>query len=441
MTKLLCDKNKQPSLYIADVKFNVIDKKNKITGRLLLEKIPILLTSEGKIPIINKQNFEYDLIKYSGIKDSSNISIIDIFNIKFSSELRYDFYTKENFKINNNNTNNNITMDNEIIKVAKDYINRGFSVIPVNSAKEPTIPNWTIYQTRQMTIEEVETNFKNAKNIAVLCGGASRLFCLDVDSKYDLSGTLFNDLKRKTPNSILKKLYCQKTKNNGYHLVCIVPSSKLNGNEKLAMRHTTTQEKHITYLEEYQDPKTRDNALKTAINDKYRVLLETRSGSPEKSGGYFLVPPSEGYEYIYGEFKEINEDEYDILIETARSFNEVIVKKIEFKTFESTQWIKSPFDHFNESGDVISLLENNGWKIYSDKGRYWKLKRPGKTSTKYSANFDTETRIFNVFSTSTSFDIGKGYSPTGVFIHLECNDNEKEAYSKLLELGWGISNV
>lgn len=327
-----------------------------------------------------------------------------------------------------------------MIKIAKSYLKQGFSVIPVTLQKIPAIPSWGKYQKEAMTLEEADEHFKDAKAIAVLCGGKSRLFCLDADMKYDLSGDLWERFKKALPNSLMKKLYCQKTKNSGFHLVCIVPETRLFGNEKFASRYTTPEERHKTYMEAYSSVRTRDASLNIAVNDKNRVLFESRSGTPEQAGGYFLIPPSPGYEKVYGKFQEISEEEYDILVETARSFNEVVVEKTLGKDFDNIQWAVSPFEHYNSEGDVIDLLSDYGWTLVSDRGRLWRLKRPGNSPTKDSAIYDTETKILNVFSTSTSFDVGRGYSHTGVFIHLACKDDEKVGYRKLVERGWGKRN-
>lgn len=326
----------------------------------------------------------------------------------------------------------------DLRKIAKKYISEGFSVIPVTLNKEPALYSWIEFQERQMTDEEIEKHFLNADGIAVLCGGPWRLFCLDVDLKYDLTGDIFERFKKEVPKEILKKLYVQKTKNNGYHLVAKVPSTRLFGNQKFASRYTTPEEKHGTYLDYFYDPITRPNALKIASNDISRVIFESRSGTPESAGGYFLVPPSHGYEKVYGKIGEITEDEYDILTDTARSFEEVVKEKTLYKRVQSGSWEITPFDMFNQEYDALGLLLKYGWTIRGKHtGRYVRLKRPGKAASKDSAIFDTSTKVFNVFSTSTSFNVGVGYPPASLFIELECNGDEKEGYDRIVYMGYG----
>lgn len=327
---------------------------------------------------------------------------------------------------------------NDIVNIAKKFISNGYSVIPVSKRKTPTIPSWNKYKKEPMTIIEAEEHFKNAWGIALLCGGKSRVFCLDADMKYDLSGDLFERFKKSVSKELLKKMYFQKTMNNGFHLCCIVPKNCLRGNEKFASRETTVYEKHQTYIENFNDPTKRDKALNIAIQDKTRVLFESRSGSENESGGYFLLPPSPGYEKIYGKFQEITEDEYEELTSVARSFNEVIdVIKPVIKHSENIDWMTTPFEDYNANGDVINLLLRYGWDISHESNSKIRLKRPGKVYSKDSAIFNKESNILNVFTTSTSFDVSKGYNPSQILSHLEFNDDMKETYQHLINLGYG----
>ncbi len=325
------------------------------------------------------------------------------------------------------------------VKVAKGLLKKGYPVLPVSNTKIPTIPNWRKYQKELMPLEVAEKEFENVESIAIFCGGPWRIFCLDIDTKYDLSGTLFEDLKKAVPNSILRKGMCQRTQSGGYHLVFKVPASRLLKNEKFASRHTTADEKHETYLKAYRKQETKDIALKIAMHDKSRVLLESRSGTEECAGGYFLIAPSPNYEILGGKIGELTEGEYDILVETARSFNqfvteERIIKESEYKT----QWTKTPFEHYNEEGDALQVLYNNGWsKVYS-KGKDVKLKRPGSTHTKDSAYFDTERNMFFCYSTSTVFEANKGYNAASLYILVEHEGNAVEAYKSLIAKGWGV---
>lgn len=326
----------------------------------------------------------------------------------------------------------------ELAEYAKKFINKGYSVIPVNSRKNPTIPKWGRFQVNPMSLQECDELFSGAKGIAVLCGGKSRLFCMDFDLKYDLSGDLFKRFKKAVPKEILEKAYVQKTINNGYHMVFKAPDTRLFGNEKFAARYTTEYEQHDTYMEAFRDVDTRSKALKIASNDKSRVLIESRSGSATVCGGYFLIPPSFGYEYIYGKFTEISEEEYDILVETARSFNEVVKEETNHKMFTGIDWEKSPFEHYNEEGDAVEVLLNNGWSIVSENNYAVRLRRPGATDNISSALFDKKQRVFTCFSTSVGFDPNKSYNASGVLCTLEFDGDFSRTLPYLVQNKWGI---
>lgn len=322
------------------------------------------------------------------------------------------------------------------VKIAKQYSKAGYSVIPVNTEKVPSIKNWGIFQTRPMTEQECEINFKNCWGIALLMGGIKKCSAADFDLKYDLSGDLFERFKSKLPNSLLKKMYVQTTKNKGYHF--IFSCDKVEPNQKLASRYTTAYEKHSTYMEAFEDAKTRDKALKVASNDRVRVLIETRGGDDKISGGYVVMSPSPGYEYVYGKINHISIEEYDLIMDTARSFNDVVEERKDVRLENyNRDWTLSPFADFNERGDVLQILLDNGWEeVKGGNRKSVRLKRPGKSSSS-SALYDTETRLFNCFSTSTGFDVNRAYTPSDVLIELECEGDLTVAFKRLIEMGYG----
>lgn len=322
----------------------------------------------------------------------------------------------------------------DLVKLAKKFSINGYSVLPVSREKIPTIRKWGIFQTRPMSEDECEKYFKDAWGIALLMGTEKNLTAIDFDMKYDLTGLVFENYKKLIPPKLLKKMYVQTTKNKGYHFV--FSCSKVEGNQKLASRYTTAYEKHETYLKAFNNPETRDKAIKIASNDSTRVLLETRG-----NGGYILIAPTDGYEHVYGKIQEISEEEYDVLIEAARSLNEVKEPKKNIKLEKYDKWDLSPFEDYNQRGDVLSLLINNGWEEVESRGKDIPLKRPGGTATNRSAIFDTESRVFNVFSTSTSLDINHGYTPSDLFIHFECDGDVGEAFKKLINLDFGVEDL
>ena len=327
-------------------------------------------------------------------------------------------------------------MSKNYIELAKQYSKAGYSVIPVTSEKVPAIRDWSQFQTRPMTEKECEIHFSNCWGFALLMGGSKKTSAIDFDLKYDLSGDLFERYKNYLPDALLRKMFVQTTKNKGYHF--IFSSDVVEPNQKLASRYTTEYEKHSTYMEAFKDEKTRSKALKIASNDRVRVLLETRGGSTTVSGGYVVMSPSPGYEFVYGKINHISVEEYNLILETARSFNDVIEERKDIRLEKYKEWKISPFEDYNERGDVISLLLDSGWEeCKGSRGKSIRLKRAGNPKSGSSALFDTDTRVFNCFSTSTSFNVGRGYSPTDVFVELECEGDLSLAFRKLVADGFG----
>jgi hypothetical protein len=300
-----------------------------------------------------------------------------------------------------------------MIKEAKEYFKLGLSVIPIGDNKIPQ-GSWKKNQS-----ELIEPTFTSCKGIGLVCGEVSGyLQCIDIDSKYDLTGKLFDNYKKliyETDKNLLKKLVVQSTPSGGYHF--IFRCKEIGGNTKLANRHCTEQEKK-------ENPK-----------DKVRVLLETR-----ETGGYFMIAPSDGYKIIYKSLDKISEitpSERQTLFLCARLLNEVFetpaLKKTDIKVLSENV---SPFDEWNNRGDIIGLLENEGWKITQSRGSKNLFLRPGGTG-KWSADWDDSKRLFYVFTSSSEFEQGKAYNASQVLAKLKFRDDFSECAKWLLKEGFG----
>lgn len=317
------------------------------------------------------------------------------------------------------------------MKLIQSYLDKGLSVIPVNADKTPAI-KWQLCQ--KEFIKDFKL-FDIAPYIAVVCGEISgNLVCVDIDLKYDLSGDLYERIKRATPPQLYKKLWVQKTLNGGYHWIYRVEDKVNGGNTKLANRPTTSDEKNDTYKEELALGKTKEEAINIAKNDKVRVLIETR-----QEGGYFIVH-GEGYKYVDGKLNILTISEHEDLLTIMRSFNEyfpVVNESIkEVITIEGNSGVH-PFEAFNANGDVHEILINNGWSyVFEDNERVY-YKRPGFTTSATSGHYHKERRLFKVFSTSTILEPNKAYTPASLFTELECNGDRGKAIEKLHEMGYG----
>lgn len=314
----------------------------------------------------------------------------------------------------------------------------GLQFIPVNAMKQPVVKDW------QNSTQKYDLS--NCIAVGLVCGKPSgNIEVIDIDQKYSLDGKLFDNYKRlihEIDNTLLNKLVVQKTKNGGYHFV--YRCSTIGGNTKLANRSTTEEEKNETYQKTYEaellkgkdDADAKKTAQKSKTNDKVRVLIETRG-----LGGQIVCYPSVGYEFIHGDFYSITEitpEERDVLLGIARQFNEVIDEyaPVTLKGVKKSKGA-SPFDDYNERGDVVGLLQSNGWKIVKRQGHKIIFLRPGQTSSQSSGNYDENKKWFSVFTTSSEFEPEKAYLPYAVFAVLECNGDFSAASKKLYDLGYG----
>lgn len=310
--------------------------------------------------------------------------------------------------------------------------------IPVNDKKQPLVKNWQQ--------ERKKHDLSKSFGVGLVCGELSGgVECLDFDLKYDITGDLFERYKQLIQlyePDLLKKMVVQKTMNNGFHM--IYRCAKNEGNQKLANRPTTDNERRATYEINYKaeilkgkdDNEAKKIAIKIAEADKVRVLIESRG-----AGGQVVCAPTKGYEFIYGDLFSISEisiEERDTLHSIARQFNEVVEEFITQTkpTGKKTKGL-SPFEDYNERGDIVGLLESFGWKIVSRKGSKTVFLRPGQTTSQSSGNYDHEKKWFSVFTTSTEFDPQKAYQPYAVYAVLECGKDFSKASNKLFESGYG----
>ncbi len=303
-------------------------------------------------------------------------------------------------------------MSKEIKDKAKEYLKAQLSVIPTKEDKLPALPTWKPYQSQRIKEDEIEGLFTgaNVKGLAIICGAISGgLEVIDVDTKHDTTGSLWDELRALIEDNLpelYSRLVIAQTKSGGYHIY--YRCSSIAGNLKLSTK------------------KNRE------------VLIETRG-----EGGYVIAPPTPKYTYIQGEpgnIPTITPEDRDILFSISKSFNELEEVKPKINTTTSTTYNSiglSPFEDYNQRGDVVDLLKSKGWRVVSQKGERINLLRPGSTDSKTSGNYHTGLRVLRVFSSSTDFNPDKGYSPSQVFSLLECNGDNKLTYRRLLELGYG----
>lgn len=284
----------------------------------------------------------------------------------------------------------------------------GLQFIPVDENKRPIPAGW------QKTAKTYD--FSVAKNVGMVCGKLSGgVEVIDIDCHHDKQGTILADYKELLLSSaptLLKKLVVQKTRSAGFHL--IYRCATIQGNTKLA-----------------NDMRQPDNTIPT--------LIETRG-----EGGQILVAPSVGYSIVQGSLAaipEITVEERDVLFSCARMLNRNIepfepsAKQV--RDMQSAVQDEKPWEAYNARADWRALLEKHGWKYVKKKGAKHFFLRPGDSKAEYSGDFHEDLNQFGVFSSSTVFQVGKGYSPFQMYALLECDGDFSKAAKQVLSQGYG----
>lgn len=317
-----------------------------------------------------------------------------------------------------------------IHQAAKSMLALSISVIPAVN-KMPAVKAWNPFRQKRMEVSQVESFFNGSPEIAVLGGGASGgLEIIDIDLKYDDSGTLFEDfshLVSDADETLWNTLVMQHTRGGGVHILyrCAV----VEGNKKLASRPASEAERA-------KNP-----------DERVKVLIETRG-----EGGYVIAAPSPGYRLFsghdFGQIPTITSEQRELLFAAARSMNQyvpqgaatgqaVLPSVAGFSKRESEEWEITPGDDFDARGDVVALLCEHGWSIVMERGEKVWLKRPGDSTAAHSANWNVIAGRFWCWSTSTQFEPETVYKPYAVYAWLKHNGNFSEAIKALVTLGYG----
>ena len=143
-----------------------------------------------------------------------------------------------------------------------------------------------------------------AIGIAIVCGQVSgNLEVIDIDAKNDPSNDLFmlfcSRVEEQLPGFITEQAVLATTRNGGFHVFYRSPA---------AARSLVLAGQQATDAERLSDP-----------GDRTRILIETRG-----NGGYVLVAPSAGYNFLQGDLQNIasiSQAQRQILLDVARSSN------------------------------------------------------------------------------------------------------------------------
>lgn len=295
-----------------------------------------------------------------------------------------------------------------LLPPALQYRDAGLSVI--GSSKKGSVIKWQEYQTRKPTDKELEYFFitRNFNFLAIICGQASgNLEVIDVDVKNDTTGRLWDDLwsriteyyKGQPPFPIVK------TPSGGVHIY--YRCETIAGNKKLAI-----------------------------LQGAKEAVIETRG-----LGGLVMAPPSPGYSVLTGDLltgiPEITPEERDDLMAICLEFNQVHEEPKPVKSKASSTYKLTPWHEYNEADAWMEVLHEAGWKQTTKSGAWDYWRRPGKDEG-HSASWNRDTRQFYVFSSSTGFEIQKGYRPFDIYKIVKCTGDVRKAIQEVKAAGFGL---
>jgi len=308
---------------------------------------------------------------------------------------------------------NGIATKESLLQVALQLNSFGLNPLPVNTDKSPTVP-WTPYCTKPATSDQINKLFKGKNNgrIGFVTGkGSGNVEVIDVDCKYDDTGTLWTELstaiKEEMPE-LFGKLPIEKTPSGGYHL--FYRCKQIAGNMKLAN-----------------------------VENGVSALIETRG-----QGGFIVCDPSPGYELVQGHFigiPAITIEERNKILQICRSFNRSkrsTVKKTTKKGNKSV--VFETYDRKHNHEDTLKLLEEVGFKVVGEQGgnkAATMVLRPGKSASKFSGYVYHDSGNLIMFSTGTKyFEHEQNYTPSEVYTQIKHNGDYKAAYEALKEQGY-----
>ena len=328
---------------------------------------------------------------------------------------------------------------NPLLETARRYVASGLSVLPIatdgSKSPAPCIREWSPYQKRRPTEEELSRWFAAPAGIAVIFGAVSgNAECLDFDEP-----GLFDEYEQLAEDNglddLLRRLPMAETPSGGRHLYFRC-ETRVDKNTPLAR------------IEDEVSCETKGARRRDGKYWKVRTRIETRG-----AGGYAIIPPSPAachpekrpYVLLRGSLTALpvlTEGERIALHRLARVFNAYqIPQPVEAKpkTRGRTSEGLSPGDDFDARGDVLELLQRHGAQVVGRYGETVFIKRPGKNERGHSATWNHGGYRYLCMFTSNwyPFEPERAYSPFAVYALLEHEGNFSAAAKALYAAGYG----
>lgn len=299
------------------------------------------------------------------------------------------------------------------LEAALNYHRAGLKVIPfwTDSEGDKVFPKeYATYREAQTEADIRRLFAPTREGIALLC--VDGIEAVDIDAKHDPKGTIIADLLPAFKEFGITNFHglVQKTKSGGRHIIYRCPNPE--GNMKLARR----------------------SGCKEAI-------IETRG-----KGGILFITPTPGYELVQGDFADLpaypllKQEDRDLLISVCRHFDETEPVKFEAKVEPAAQATpgKKSWEAYDETTDVLGVMEHYGWRVITKRGDYIRLNRP---NAKHGKGIDgsviVSKNVFYPFTSSEQFTPNKGYSPSAVYAVMECGNDFSRAAKELYKMGFG----
>jgi hypothetical protein len=316
------------------------------------------------------------------------------------------------------------------LDTARLAIAEGISVLPIKSdgSKRPLLDSWKHLQDRIATPDELDRWFSGGNAGLAMVGGnvSGGIEVLDFDDA-DTWEAFEEAANRLGCGELLQRIrdgYEEITPSGGAHLV--YRCSQIAGNTKLAMRINAA------------NPRQRDVLIETRGEGGYAITAPSNGGTHPSGNAWKLV--SGGVDSI----GTITPAERQILHDLCRSFDEVPEALEARGTHQKRELDPSlPGDDFRfKHGDLggwRTILEPHGWRYLftrSDGTAYWQ--RPGKDEPGWSATTGhAGTDYLYVFTSSTSFEPNRAYSPFAAYSHLAHDGDYSAAAAELTQRGYG----
>lgn len=290
-----------------------------------------------------------------------------------------------------------------------NLLDAGLSVIPIASKKKTPhsiLGKTHSLLTKKATKEEAYNWIEANINSFAVAGGevSGNLVTLDFDEKHQagLYDSWYNKLSDEA-RKILDTCQINSTRNKGTHV-----------------RYRTSTPKPTAKL-----------ARRLEWNEDLNHNQIVTTAETKCSGGYALIPPTEGYKNIQGSLLKlplVSDEIHEEFLDVLRIFNEIKDEPEPLYEWKPTNTYSTerPGDRFNAQATWEEILEPHGWK--KDSKNYWV--RPGKdVKDGISATTDHDgIPMFYVFSTSAHpFEANKGYTKFTVYTLLNHKGNFSES--------------